>query len=54
MWRVWLLVNPAHALWGTLILAVIVSVIVHFFVFNGPLTDELFQPWRDNWVRTAG
>jgi len=43
MWRVWLLVNPAQALFATAGILVTVVTIIHLFVLGGPLSQYLFK-----------
>ncbi|WP_081581752.1 light-harvesting antenna LH1, alpha subunit [Pararhodospirillum photometricum] len=43
MWRVWLLVNPAKALFASAAILVTVVTIIHLFVLGGPLSQHLLK-----------
>ncbi|CCG08941.1 light-harvesting antenna LH1, alpha subunit [Pararhodospirillum photometricum] len=43
MWRVWLFVNPAQALFATAGILVTLVTIIHLFVLGGPLSKYLFK-----------
>ncbi|GEO80649.1 light-harvesting antenna LH1, alpha subunit [Pararhodospirillum oryzae] len=43
MWRVWLLVNPAQALFASAGILVTLVTIIHLFVMGGPLSEHLFK-----------
>ncbi|GEO81732.1 light-harvesting protein [Pararhodospirillum oryzae] len=43
MWKVWLLVNPAKALFVTAGILVTVVTIIHLFAMGGPLSQYLFK-----------
>lgn len=51
MWRVWLIVNPASALFYSSAVATFVAVVVHLHVFNSPFTEALLKPLAENWPR---
>lgn len=51
MWRVWLIVNPASALFYSSAVATIVAIFVHLHVFHSPLSEALFKGVSEKWPR---
>ncbi|MBE1237334.1 light-harvesting protein [Phaeovibrio sulfidiphilus] len=50
MWRVWLIVNPAHALFFSSAVATLVAIVVHLHVFNSPFSETLLKPLVEGWT----